>query len=91
MKYLINKAKTFKPKSKPKASKNDTDSKNETVIEKDESTKTEDETSKKDTEERGSDGMLFSILTLSSIYTHFNTLKKKIQENILGKCEIAQN
>ena len=30
-------------------------------------------------------------LTLSSIYTHFNTMKKKLQENIVGKGEIAQN
>ena len=32
------------------------------------------------------------LLTLSSIYTHFNTLKKKkILENIAEKGEIAQN
>ena len=32
-------------------------------------------------------------LTLCSIYTHFNTLKKKarLQENIVEKGEIAQN
>ena len=31
VKYLINKAKTFKPKAKPKAAKNKTTDKNETV------------------------------------------------------------
>ena len=30
------------------------------------------------------------ILTLSSIYTHFNTLKKNALENIAEKSEIAQ-
>ena len=30
-------------------------------------------------------------LTLSYIYTHFNTLKKKLQENIVEKDENAQN
>ena len=30
-------------------------------------------------------------LTLYSIYTHFNTLKKKLYENIVEKGEIAQN
>ena len=34
---------------------------------------------------------MISSLTLSSIYTHFNTLKKKLQENIVEKGEIAQN
>lgn len=38
VKYLINKAKTYKPKSKPKAPKNKTTSKNET----DKTTDTED-------------------------------------------------
>ena len=34
-----------------------------------------------------------NLLTLSSIYmyTHSNTLKKKLQENIVEKGEIAQN
>ena len=31
------------------------------------------------------------FLTLSSIYTHFNTLKKKALGNIVEKGEIAQN
>ena len=30
-------------------------------------------------------------LTLSSIYTHFKTMKKKFLENIVEKGEIAQN
>ena len=33
----------------------------------------------------------FSYLTLSSIYTHFNTLKKKVEENIVKKGVIPQN
>ena len=32
---------------------------------------------------------VFSPLTLSSIYTQFNTMKKKLWENIVGKGEIA--
>ena len=32
----------------------------------------------------------WGLLTLSSIYTHFNTLKKKAFENIVEKGEIAQ-
>ena len=32
-----------------------------------------------------------ALLSLSSIYTHFNTLKKKLYENIVEKGEIAQN
>ena len=35
--------------------------------------------------------LLCCILTLSSIYTHFNTLEKKALENIVEKGEIAQN
>ena len=31
------------------------------------------------------------LLFLSSIYTHFNTLKKKALENIVEKGEIAQH
>ena len=33
----------------------------------------------------------FNQLTLSSIYTHFNTLKEKHEENIVGNGEISQN
>ena len=32
-----------------------------------------------------------AALTLSALYTHFTTLKKKALENIVGKGEIAQN
>ena len=32
-----------------------------------------------------------SLLTFSSIHTHFHTLKKKLSENIVEKVEIAQN
>ena len=38
VKYLINKAKTYKPKPKPKPSKNKMEDKNETVIDTDSST-----------------------------------------------------